>query len=359
MPKRLVYIQKIVLSIIILGLLLFGTLDIFVAAYFSIFLFIAISTAVSQLKIFVKIGMIFTSLVILVLQGIITETLFPNTENITVFTLFFHRALSVIILWLQPIIAKILFISIQSRFHFSSFKETPIISFSELKVNSQKIKEKVSELQNIKKSFSFENIKEIIDDLPRHSSFKYINDGTLSEEYFIEAENSLDDPFIYIIVSKTGSAASEVISVFTKQEYNHASISFDRDLKTIISYNGGEKIFPPGLNHEMVEFFSKKGDSSIIVYSLSCTREQKQNIIEKIRKINEEGSAYNMLGLIFKYSHKPNIMFCSQFVYNVLEKGGLSYFESKGASVTPSDLVEQDYYKKLNFEYEIHLGSHS
>jgi hypothetical protein len=163
----------------------------------------------------------------------------------------------------------------------------------------------------------------------------------------------LDDPWLYIVVSRTGSPASEIISVFTQKQYNHASLSFDRELKTIVSYNGGDRVYPPGLNGEMLEFFRKKPDSSILVYRIACDRLQKERVLEKVEEINRDGSAYNMLGLVLKYSHKPNIMFCSQFVYRMLELSGLAYFERKSGSVKPTDFIEQDYYRKLMFDYEI------
>ncbi len=132
---------------------------------------------------------------------------------------------------------------------------------------------------------SRQNIDEILRDIPRHSSRRYVNNGSLTSEYFYQAYKSLEDPYIYIIISNTGSAASEMISLFTNKEYNHASISFDYELKTIISYNGGEKVYPPGLNAEMVEYFNKKSDASIMVYKLKTTFEQKKRLIDEIKKI--------------------------------------------------------------------------
>jgi hypothetical protein len=141
--------------------------------------------------------------------------------------------------------------------------------------------------------------------------------------------------------------------MFTRKQYNHASLSFDKELKTIISYNGGENIYPPGLNMEMVKYFNKKQDSSIIVYSLSISAEKKKMIIKKIKEINTEGNAYNLFGLVLKFSFKPNIMFCSQFVYKMLKDVGLNYFEKEEGQIKPTDLIELDYDRKLNYEYKI------
>jgi hypothetical protein len=155
------------------------------------------------------------------------------------------------------------------------------------------------------------------------------------------------------VISNTGSPASEIISVFTNKQFNHASLSFDRDLKTLLSYNGGDRVYPPGLNPEMLSFFNRKDGAGILVYSLPCPAEKKRFVLEKIREINTEGSAYNMLGLVSGRSFRPNIMFCSQFVYCMLELAGLAYFKKGSGKIEPTDFVELDYRRALSFEYEI------
>ena len=61
---------------------------------------------------------------------------------------------------------------------------------------------------------------------------------TLTDEYFQAACKSLDDEHIYIVLMDSGSQASELISVFTKRQFNHASLSFDKDLRTIVRHEG-------------------------------------------------------------------------------------------------------------------------
>lgn len=98
-----------------------------------------------------------------------------------------------------------------------------------------------------------------MEDIPRHSYTKYLNKNTLTDAFFAECQRSLADEHLYIVISSTGSPASELISVFTQKVYNHVSLSFDRDLKTIVSYNGGEKVSPPGLEPRTVSTISQKG----------------------------------------------------------------------------------------------------
>lgn len=221
---------------------------------------------------------------------------------------------------------------------------------------SRHIKNIAQSLKKTSETITVGTIKEIAEDLPRHSVATYINKESLSEEYFEKAYQTLNDPYIYIILSNTGSAASEVLSIFTKKTYNHSSISFDHEFNTLISYNGGEKIFPPGLNQELLEWFYKKEEASVLIYKLEVTKEQKEKMIDKIVEINQDGSAYNLLGLAFKNSVKPNIMFCSQFVYSLLKEVGAHYFEKPATEIRPTDLVELDYYRKLQFVKQINFA---
>jgi len=258
--------------------------------------------------------------------------------------------LSGILLVLSPfVIERITTITNHTIFAVPSIQEAGTLSYSLFDRSKTDFNSAKKTISKIKNTMSPDSIKELVEDLPRHSSVSYINEGSLTPAYFEKANNSLDDPYIYIVVSNTGSAASELISVFTRKQFNHVSLSFDEHLDTIISYNGGEKIYPPGLNAEMLSFFNKKEDASVGVYRLKITVEKKKILIDTVKDINEEGSAYNLIGLVFKYSHRPNIMFCSQFVYSMLKKVDLHYFEKRPELVQPTDLVELDYLRKLEF----------
>jgi hypothetical protein len=236
------------------------------------------------------------------------------------------------------------------KFYLPSVQDITVLTFNEMVENVNKVKEII---EKGKTGLSKENISGLLADIPRHDSFRYINKGSLTKEYFDLAYQTLSDQNIYIVISNTGSPAGEIIAIFTQKQYNHASLSFDKNLKSIVSYNGGNRIYPPGLNMEMVKYFNQKQNASIIVYSLPITPEKKKMIIDKLKEINEQGNAYNLFGLVFKFSFKPNILFCSQFVYKMLKDAGINYFEKRAGQIKPSDLIELDYYRKLKYEYEI------
>lgn len=45
-----------------------------------------------------------------------------------------------------------------------------------------------------------------------------------------------------------------------------------------------------------------------------------------------------------------------QFVYNILKVAGLEFFDGAATKVKPTDLIEKDYHRKLNFCYEINFN---
>ena len=204
-----------------------------------------------------------------------------------------------------------------------------------------------------KDSLSPDNLAEIARDIPRHSYTKYLNRNTLSEAFFRECEASLKDEHLYVVISSTGSSASELISVFTRKEYNHVSLSFDRELKTVLSYNGGGNLYPPGLNPEQLEYFRKKDDASVLVYRLDAPEEKKAACAGKDQRDQQERKRLQSGRSRDKGVGPAQYHVLLQFVYSILRFAGLVYFDERDSLVKPSDLIERDYYRKLQFCYEI------
>jgi hypothetical protein len=176
-------------------------------------------------------------------------------------------------------------------------------------------------------------------DLFRHNSFRYISAGTLPADYFRDAAGAMEDPHIYIVLSDTKTPASRIIAFFTGDAYNHVSLAFDAALKTLVSYNGGNGRNSPGLNRETPGDVCGRPGATMAVFRLFAGAGKKALILDRIRRINAEGSSYNRLGLIFKGSLKPNIMFCSQFVHAMLELAGLAYLNMPSGWVKPADFI--------------------
>ncbi len=241
----------------------------------------------------------------------------------------------------------------ERNYFFSVTRPSELLAFSRIAQFNQFLSDKKEFVNKSAKILNREVIEEVLQEVARNNSFSYINKGTLTDEYFQLLESTLDDPYIYIVISDTGSATSQMLSLISQKTFNHVSISFDRDLQTLLSYNGGERVNPPGLNAEMIEYLIKKDDASIYVYRLEATKEQKQKMISKIEEINQDGSAYNLLGLFVRRSYKPNIMYCSHFVYTLLQQADLNYFEKRPHDVRPTDFIELDYDRVVELDYKI------
>lgn len=352
--------QMIVYVSWILGVLLlvmYGSKPLFMSAGLVLFPIMILRAIKLDGKKRFKFMLMVLYVVILVFQGIFYNGGLGGMQQLS----WMHRLeniLDIAVLFLPLVIEYFVRLNKFTEFYLPSVQELNTVPFGQVKLALDKIQGTMDDINQLRHTVTIERIKGILVDLPRHSVIRYINNGTLTDDYFAAAEASLEDENIYIIVSSTGSDVSEILSVFTRKQYNHASLSFDKDLNTIISYNGGEKVYPPGLNQEMIEFFNKKKDASMMVYALKTTKEQKQLVIDRIREINDKGSAYNFLGFVFKTTMRPNIMFCSQFVYSTLQYAGLAYFEKIDGRVKPTDLIELDYHRKLEFSYEIFLNEY-
>ena len=293
---------------LLFGVAVFGNLPMFIIIYSYFAAVMAIRTLLGRFEKNTKIGLISAYALLLASQIVFCAVIVfsGSASGITFYLCKFFAAANIL---LPLMLERFVVATKQTEFYPPSVEEIATISFELMKDNVDNIVNAARGISKIKDTVTPDNLQATIGDLHRHSSTEYINNGTLTEEYFSLVGSSLNDPYMYIIVSNTGSAASEMISLFTQKQFNHAALSFDRDLKTIISYNGGINVYPPGLNPEMIEAFHQKQDASILVYRLIATREQKNLIADKLKEINHDGSAYNILGLITKHYYKPNFMF--------------------------------------------------
>lgn len=333
-----------------------GSYAVYILAYIFSFVFLLCYTVFAASTILEKMVQTFIYALILAAQivfdSLVLRTLLEgNTE-------FYGLAkfLGIALIFIPFFVKQLFFIKQHGSTPFALLGESSALPYPQLLRDKDEILYRMDKLIAAGHKLSKENLQEIMHDLPRHSSFFYINNGSLTNDYFERAERTLKDGYVYLIITKSKSASSEIIGLFTNRQYNHISLSFDEGLNTIISYNGGEKMAPPGLNPEVIAQLTKREGASIIVYRLMATYEQKTIMLDKIREINSEGSAYNLLGLVLKITPQPNIMFCSQFVYTMLELAGLNYFEKNAAYVTPTDFIELDYYRNLDFVCKMDLN---
>jgi hypothetical protein len=346
-------INKLLVLLVSIALIVYGNRDFYMLTYLLAAVLLSLRALMLPTRKRIKTQMIVLYLLFLIFQFGFIFTIFAK---VTTTKLLLAKILG-LCFFITPFTFENIFLNDDyTRMYFPNKDKVTTFSYSFFKEYRDELIQGLDNVKHMRKGVTAKNLHDVITDLPRHGYLGYVNNGTLGEEYFKEAQATLDDHNVYIILSNTGTSAGELIGAFTKRVYAHSSIAFDKDLKTIISFNGGQKIDPPGLNHETLEFFNNKPDSSIIVYRLKTTREQKEQMIQNVRKINEEGSAYNIIGIIRLDLNKPNMMLCSQFIYVLLKSVGLEYFDKEPNRVKPTDLVELDYHRNLEFEYEIYLN---
>ncbi|WP_436947978.1 hypothetical protein [Staphylococcus xylosus] len=270
-----IYIRFIQLLVLILFItLIFAQKPVFFVVIYAISTVLLIfSTILTKQFMKTKIILILIYILILVLQQVYINGFVFNEKGIWI-AFIIEKIVAIIIIFV-PFFVRYLHYLYTLENQFSS-QEQSSVNFAMIKLFNNKHNSLKQNLNQGKVALSKENLNEILEDIPRHSYVRYLNKNTLNDNYFEECIKSLSDPYIYIVISSTGSSASEVISLFTHKIYNHVSLSFDKDLKTTISYNGGEKLTQPGLNSEQIISFNKKSDASIMVYKLATTIKQKK-----------------------------------------------------------------------------------
>ena len=344
--------NQAVLALVLLAVFLSGNRFIYFSIYAVAAVYMILRTLYAGFRKREKTFLCVGYLVLLALQLLYAETVIfePGYHPVLHWLL---RATGVLAMALPLFVERFITANKNARFYLPSLEEVEAISFAQVREQEAQFRIALEEVERTARKLTLENLAKALTGSQGHSSISYVNRGSLTADYFHDAEAALDDPWLYLVISDTGSAASEIIGSVTRKVYNHASLSFDRELKTTLSYNGGANLYPPGLNPEMVAHFHLKPDASVLVYRLAANREQKEQVLAAVERINREGSAYNMMGLVTKWSYKPNIMFCSQFVYRMLQEAGLAYFEKRPGEVRPTDFVELDYRRKLEFVEEI------
>ncbi|QPC45929.1 hypothetical protein [Mangrovibacillus cuniculi] len=158
--------------------------------------------------------------------------------------------------------------------------------------------------------------------------------------------------YIYILLSDTGTLFTRSIKVYTKAPYNHASISFAEDLSDMYSFGRLQPRNPlsGGFVKEDVwtGTYSKYPKTTCIIYRLEVTERE----VKKMKRIlevfikNKEKFSYNLLGVLGVSVEVPiesrKAYFCSQFVWEILQRSGIRLWDKIPALVTPDDFRKSD-----------------
>lgn len=138
---------------------------------------------------------------------------------------------------------------------------------------------------------------------------------------------------IYLVLTHTGTFLSRVIKSFTKDEFSHISISLDIELNQMYSF-GRKSPYNPifaGFVHENINkgIYKRFKHTLTKIYSLEVTDEQYENIINIIKKFenNKELYKFNIIGLIaagfHKNIHLGKSFYCAEFIKYLFENSDI------------------------------------
>ncbi|ANA80071.1 hypothetical protein PVOR_01220 [Paenibacillus vortex V453] len=175
----------------------------------------------------------------------------------------------------------------------------------------------------------------------------------------------VDDRSVFILLTNTGTLFTKVIQGYTRAPYNHASISFNRELSELYSF--GRKNPNNPLNGGFVKedlrtgTFSKYPNTTCVIYELRVSERD----IEKMKRVlqafirKDKKYFYNILGVLGIALKEPiefsNSYFCSQFVAEILHRSGVRLWDKLPALVTPDDFRQSE---RLNLIYEGKLSEY-
>lgn len=243
MKQKLFSVCTFVIILLACSALFFsGDYVVYILAYIFSFVFLLCYTIFAASTILEKIVQTLLYALIMAAQIVFDVLVLRSLLEGNADTYNLGKLLGIVIIFIPFLVKQLFFIGQRDSSPFTVLGECSALSYSQLLYDKEEILYRIDKLIAAGHKLSKENLQEIIHDLPRHSSFSYINSGSLTNSYFEQAEKTLHDGYVYLVITRSKSASSEIIGLFTNKQYNHVSLSFDKDLNTIISYNGGEKI---------------------------------------------------------------------------------------------------------------------
>ena len=162
----------------------------------------------------------------------------------------------------------------------------------------------------------------------------------------------MNNRYIYLVFSKTGTCLSKIIQLTTQDKYIHVSLSLDSSLKKMYSF-GRTNPNNPFCGGFVVEdlysgVYKKFKNSTCLIYRIPITEKQYQLLVNELNNfiLNKNKYRYNFIGLFFVLINKSftrkNFYFCSQFVSSILMKSSIYSSNKKAEFHKPLDLLSID-----------------
>jgi hypothetical protein len=162
----------------------------------------------------------------------------------------------------------------------------------------------------------------------------------------------VNDKYIYLVFSKTGTWLSNIIAAFSDTKYVHASLSCDDSFRKMYSF-GRKKPNNPFTGGLAIEnlysgVYRKSPFSECLIYKVKVTEEQYSTLTRELESflIERDKYKYNFLGLFAAFMKKPYkrkyYYFCSQFVSELLIKSNIYKTDKVPELIEAKDLMNME-----------------
>ncbi|MGN0634384.1 MAG: hypothetical protein ACI4JW_11025 [Oscillospiraceae bacterium] len=166
----------------------------------------------------------------------------------------------------------------------------------------------------------------------------------------IKLDSRLKKKTLYVSLFRTNSFFSNIIALFTRTDFTHASIGFDPQCKCLYSF---ARIYtrlpiPAGFVKESADtgLLSLSPNVPVAVYRVNVTEQAYEDICAELQNmyLNKKKYTYNYLGPICCFFGIPlrmkNKYFCSQFVAEMLEKHNVVKLRKPATLYHPRDFAK-------------------
>lgn len=172
----------------------------------------------------------------------------------------------------------------------------------------------------------------------------------------------MDDCYIYLFLSRTGTVLSNIIHKITGDEYVHISLSLDDTFKKMYAF-GRSSFTKGGLVTEDIHtgIFNHFKEARCLVHKIPVTKKQFLNLQQELNTFMAEQNKYKfsflgLIGLHFNiYYKREHYYFCSQFIGELLNRSGIYNTSKLPEFMKPSDFLEIEnkefFYEGLICEY--------
>lgn len=154
---------------------------------------------------------------------------------------------------------------------------------------------------------------------------------------------------LYIVLTRTKTAISNLIHLLKNDDYTHASISFDRELNQMYSFGRRDTYNPfigrfkkEDINEGLYKLCNTL-PGVIIEVDVSKQQYEKSKTIVSQFISNSHQYKYNYRGLVHSLLNKPatseHCFLCSEFVYHVLKESEIVNFHTSRNLVRPQSFL--------------------